>query len=128
MTFKDQGAVEERPRVDGSICGRPPAKYPRTSLAVASCALGVVAALCWLSLPVLEKSLSLGEPFGSMFFVVPALVVAVLVTCLGTACGIGCLLRGASGSRKRRIILALAGISLSLGTPVLVWIIAVVWL
>ncbi len=113
-------------RIDGSICG-PPGKYPRASLAGASCVFGIVAAFGWLSLPVLERGLSLGEPFGSLFAVAPALVVAVLATLLGTAFGIGSLLRRASGSRKRTI-LALTGISLSLGCPMLMWIVAVVWL
>jgi hypothetical protein len=95
--------------------------------AVASCAFGVVAALGWLSLPLLDRFLSLGEPFGSLFAVAPVVVVAVLATLLGSACGIASLLRRRSGSRKRTI-LALVGISLCLGCPVLVWIVAVVWL
>ena len=119
--------AEGIPRVDGSTCSRPPVKYAARRLAVASCALGLVAGLCWFSLPVLERFLSLGEPFGSMFVVAPALILAVLATCLGTAFGIGCLLRRAPGSRNRTI-LALIGISLSLGCPVLLWIVALVWL
>jgi hypothetical protein len=85
-----------------------------------------VAALAWISVPILDRTMSLGEPFGSMFAVVPALFLAGLATLLGLGCGIASLVWPRSRLRKRTG-LAVVGILLSLGGPLVLWAVVVFW-
>jgi hypothetical protein len=127
---RDQGS-ESRPSIfvpKDSIPGQrtePTLKHSR--LAIASCSFGVFAALAWLSLPILDKTMSLGEPFGSMLFVLPAFVMAAMATFLGIALGIASFLVGRSLHPKKRRVLAGIGILLSLSPPLILWIILIVW-
>jgi hypothetical protein len=64
--------------------------------------------------------MSLGEPFGSMFAVLPTICLAALATLLGTVCGIGAFLPWTLRSGKRKVLAGI-GIVLSLASPLLLW-------
>jgi hypothetical protein len=96
-----------------------------STLAMTSFCFGIVTALAWLSLPILDKTMSLGEPFGSMFIVLPTFVVAVAATFTGIAFGIASYLTGRSTHPRSKKILAVFGVLLSVASPIISWIIAI---
>jgi hypothetical protein len=71
--------------------------------------------------------MSLGDPFGSMFAVIPTVCLAALATFLGIVCGMGTLLRRSSRAGKRKVLAAI-GLALSIGFPLFLWLAAIVWL
>jgi hypothetical protein len=87
--------------------------------------VGVLVTPVWLSLPVIEKTMSWGEPFGSAPVLLPALILAVLGSILGLAFGVASLLRETSPPTRRQRVAAALGISLSLGLPLILWIYAI---
>jgi hypothetical protein len=104
----------------------PERTLPHSALAITSLVFGVLVTPVWLSLPIIEKTMSWGEPFGSVPVLIPALILAVLGSILGLAFGIGGLLRGISRSHRKQIGFAGIGVSLSLGVPLILWIYATV--
>jgi hypothetical protein len=102
----------------------PAQTLPHSGLAITSLVFGVLAAPVWLSLPIIEATMSWGEPFGSAPVLIPALLLAVLGSILGLAFGIGSLLQRIFRPPRKQIVFAVIGISLSLGLPLILGIYA----
>jgi hypothetical protein len=100
----------------------PERTLPHSGLAITSLVFGVLATPVWLSLPIIEKTMSWGPPFGSAPAVLLALILSVFGSILGLAFGIGSLLQRISRPPRKQIVFAVIGICLSLGLPLILWI------
>jgi hypothetical protein len=124
-TMSDQNLADRHsPSLEYGRGSGPHPRLKHSRLAVGCFCLGVLASLGWMSLPIIEKTMSLGEPFGSAFFVIATVGFSALATVLSIAIGVICLLQRAV-PRKRS--LAIVGILLSVGFPLSLWIFLIVW-
>jgi hypothetical protein len=104
----------------------PETGHLHSALAITSLVFGALATPVWLALPYIEKKMSWGEPLGSAFVFIPALILAALGSILSLTLGIGSLLVGLSRRPKKRQVCAVVGILLSLTLPFILWIYAII--